>query len=65
MKSVVIDYTNWRGERAKREILPFRLWFGSNDWHPEPQWLLDAWDAEKDELRIFAMRGIHAWEVQR
>lgn len=62
VKTVVIDYTNWRGERSKRTIEPLQMWFGSNQWHQEPQWLLDAWDTEKDDLRIFALRGIHAWE---
>ncbi len=60
---VVIDYTNWRGERSERRIIPNMesLWFGFNDWHREAQWLLDAYDVEKGELRTFAMRDIHSW----
>jgi hypothetical protein len=30
--------------------------------HPEPQWILDAWDVEKGVIRSFAMRDIHSWE---
>ncbi len=60
--TIVIDYTNYRGERAHRRVLPHRLWFGTADWHPEPQWILDAWDVEKGVIRSFAMRDIHSWE---
>jgi predicted DNA-binding transcriptional regulator YafY len=60
--TIVIDYTNYRGERARRRILPNRLWFGAADWHPEPQWILDAWDIQKGAIRSFAMRDIHSWE---
>ena len=56
---VVIDYTNYRGERAKRKIRPISIKFGSNQWHAEPQWLMDALDLDKNEVRTFAMRDIH------
>jgi len=53
-----IIYTNWRGETAERTILPLRMWFGSTEWHPEPQWLLTAIDTEKNAERDFAWSGI-------
>ncbi len=53
-----ISYTNYRGETAERSILPQRVWFGSTDWHPEPQWLLDAIDVDKCAERSFALRDI-------
>lgn len=59
---VIIDYTNWRGERAKRLIHPIRLEFDSNEWHPVPQWLLFAYDIERAAYRVFAMAAIHSWE---
>lgn len=63
--SVTILYTNWRGETAVRRISPWdrasRLWFGSTEWHPEPQWLLSARDVEKDALRDWPLSGIKAW----
>ena len=37
---VQILYTNYRGETAIRTIFPLEIWYGSTDWHPEPQWLL-------------------------
>lgn len=56
--TVVIGYTNWRGEYAEREIVPMRPWFGSTEWHKEPQWLLTAWDVAKDAERDFAIKDI-------
>jgi predicted DNA-binding transcriptional regulator YafY len=60
-REVVIDYTNWRGERAHRRIIPLGVSFTSNEWHPTPQWLLLAIDVEKDAERTFAMCSIHAF----
>ena len=57
----MIDYTNHAGVRAMREIVPHALRFGSTEWHPEPQWLLDAHDVAKDDVRTFAMKDIHFW----
>ena len=59
---VEIDYTNWEGERSKRVIIPIGVQYTSNQWHPEPQWLLIATDVEKREQRTFAMKDIHAWK---
>lgn len=65
---LTILYTNWRGETAVRQIVPewkgnggTKLFFGSNDWHPEPQWLFFATDADKGQPRCFAVAGIKAW----
>lgn len=58
---VVIDYTNWKGERRLRRIVPQSIVFGSTEWHPEVQWLLEAEDVEKKETRSFALNSIHAW----
>ena len=59
--SVKICYTNYRGETAIREITPKTIHFGSTEWHPEPQWLLTAFDIEKKADRDFAIKDIRAW----
>lgn len=59
--SVAILYTNHRGETARRRIEPQRIWFGKTAWHPAEQWLLDAWDVERQALRTFAMSGVREW----
>lgn len=58
---VEILYTNYRGETDRRRVVPKRIWFGETDWHPEPQWLLDAVDLAKDAERSFAMKDIAEW----
>ena len=58
---VTLTYTNWRGETAEREITPTgRMLFTSNEWHPEPQWLVEAHDARSGEVRLFALKGFGA-----
>lgn len=54
--SLTIIYTNYRGYTSKRIITPIKPWFGSTEWHPEPQWLLTAFDHEKQANRDFALK---------
>jgi predicted DNA-binding transcriptional regulator YafY len=61
--AVAIDYTNYRGERAWRTVVPLRLYYGSTDQHPVPQWLLDAYDQGKRAVRTFAMADVHSWKA--
>jgi len=62
-QEVCIVYTNWKGETALRRVVPkeggFR--FGQTQYHPETQWLLDAFDVEKKADRTFAVKDIRAW----
>lgn len=61
-KIVIIDYTNWRGERRNRRITPRPpLAFCRTDWHPVEQWILRARDEDIGEDREFALKDIHSW----
>lgn len=62
-KQVTITYTNYRGETGKRTIEPIKIWFGATKWHPEPQWLLDAIDIDKQAERSFALKDITSWQA--
>lgn len=55
-----MTYRNHRGETAERRVEAWRIFFGSTDYHPEPQWILTAWDYDKEVRRDFAMRDILA-----
>lgn len=59
-QTLTIDYTNWKGIRGERKIVPVKIWFGSTKFHPEEQWLLDATDVAKNEVRTFALVDIHS-----
>lgn len=52
---LVVLYSNWRGEIALRRILPLKLRHASTEWHPDRQWLLQAYDLDKDAFRDFAL----------
>jgi predicted DNA-binding transcriptional regulator YafY len=62
-QTVQINYTNWKGETAVRTIKPEKIWFGKTEWHKEEQWLLSAFDLEKQEHRNFAMKDILSWST--
>jgi predicted DNA-binding transcriptional regulator YafY len=51
-----IWYTNHRGERAERNIIPRKIVWGSTRWHPQPQWILHAWDLDRQAERSFAVK---------
>lgn len=52
-----VTYTNWKGETRSRKIIPYELWHGSTQWHPEPQWLVSALDCEDGVRKDFALSG--------
>jgi predicted DNA-binding transcriptional regulator YafY len=62
-KIVEILYTNYRGETTLRKIIPQQISFMSSQWHPEPQWCLEAFDLEKQALRYFTCRDIKSWQT--
>lgn len=63
--TVLLDYTNHRGERATRIVLPVDLRFGTSPYHDGAQWFLEAYDVAKGADRSFAMRDIHSWKPER
>lgn len=54
------SYTNWRGETSVRHVIPKGIRYAATEWHPEPQWLLDAFDIDRAADRSFAFSGIRA-----
>lgn len=60
-KPVTIFYENWRGEQRYRKIIPHEIWFGTTEWHPDPEWLLTALDVDRNAIRHFSMKGIREW----
>ena len=51
-------YTNWKGEQAMRTAFVYDVYWGSNEWHTEDQWLLHALDEDKGEPRYFALKDM-------
>ena len=58
-----VRYKNWRGEVAVRTIIPQRVYWGSTEWHPQEQWLIEVLEVDKSILRVFAMVDVQEWFV--
>ena len=54
-RSVKFSYTNYRGESAIRWAVPIKIWFGITEYHEEAQWIMTAYDLEKNQKRDFAL----------
>ena len=54
----ICTYKNYRGEVSQRRLGVEHIWFGTSEWHTEPQWFLHALDIDKHEFRDFAMRDM-------
>lgn len=54
---LVTPYTNYRGERRVRRLVPIAVYFGASPHHEGEQWFLRAFDLEKLAERDFALSG--------
>jgi predicted DNA-binding transcriptional regulator YafY len=62
-QKVKILYTNWKGVTSYRNIVPKFIEFKSTEWHPEEQWILNAFDVDKQADRAFALKDVKEWGV--
>lgn len=53
---LVFVYTNYKGETARRRVLPRGVSYGTTPEHPEPTWLLWCFDPDKQAPRTFDLR---------
>ena len=56
-----ILYRNYKGEVSYRTIIPKSIDFIATKWHPEEQWILTAFDIDKNADRGFAIADIKEW----
>ena len=55
---ISVRYKNYAGMLRLRQVIPTGApFFGSNEWHPEPQWLLPVVDVDSGEERTFALKN--------
>jgi len=55
---VQFTYTNWKGETKQRKAVLTTLFWGSNEWHTEPQLLVYGYDLDKKAPRTYAVKDI-------
>ena len=51
-------YTNWQGVTAERTITPVMIWYGSNSYHPDPQWFVDGFCHDRKAMRSFTLKDM-------
>ena len=60
---VEIGYRNWRGETAQTKIIPEHIFFGSVEWNLEDQWILTAYDLQRDGYSQFPLKDVFSWKA--
>lgn len=56
--TIQFDYVNWQGVKATRKAEVQSFHYGATEYHPEEQWLMSAWDSEKQANRVFAIKDM-------
>jgi predicted DNA-binding transcriptional regulator YafY len=57
-KVLRFTYKNYKGNISKREVTVMYTFFGTDEWHPEPQWILAGYDSDKEGMRFYAMNNM-------
>lgn len=53
---IKVWYTNYRGETSIRTITPKKLWLGETEYHEGRQFIMTAYDHDKQADRDFALK---------
>jgi hypothetical protein len=66
--AVSVDYTNHRGERGVRHVIPLSLpprkMPTDHQYHPGA-WVIEVWDLDRQAQRSYALKDIHSWEERK
>jgi predicted DNA-binding transcriptional regulator YafY len=60
-RPITILHADRNGERALCRILPTGIRWAAGGGHPEPGWVLEAFDLDRQAARSFALKGIQNW----
>lgn len=55
---IEFNYVNWRGLTSYRKVRVKQMYYGTTEHHLRSQWLMEALDLDKREMRIFAMEDM-------
>lgn len=58
-KPLTFKYVNHDGVEATRTVIPIGFFFGTSKYYTEPQWLLEAWDLDKQAVRHYAFSKLN------
>jgi hypothetical protein len=63
---LVFDYTNWEGKFAEgRRARITHMYFGVNQYHREPQWIMIGVDLDKNQIRHYAVKDMVNVKVEK
>lgn len=51
-------YKNYKGETENRNVVPLCLRYGRTEHYPTDQWLVEAYDIDRNAPRTLALSGI-------
>lgn len=54
--SIKFLYKNYKGVVSIRHVQPKEVIWTHNEWHPQDQWMLYAFDLDKQAMRTFALK---------
>ena len=56
----LFKYKNWKGKVSDRNIHgdSIKIYYGNVEWHDGSQWLMEAFDIDKNDIRHFALKDI-------
>lgn len=54
-KIMRFGYTNYKGEYSVRDVVPKRMFFGESAWNAKPQYVMEAFDLDRQAMRSFAL----------
>jgi len=60
MEELKFTYKNWKDEISERRAYTqsIKIYYGEVEWHKGEQWLMVAFDIDKQDYRTFAIRDI-------
>jgi hypothetical protein len=61
-RTVIIDYTDSRGDRTERVVTPASIEFAGTSRTAKPQWLIRGFDHGYSKTRTFSISTIHSWK---
>ena len=64
-QAIKFMYTNYKGERAERHVMPNGLEYGEFPYHEGPQWFLHGQCLDRKARRTFALKDIEGETLER
>lgn len=51
---LIFTYKNWKGNVSERTVKNPKFVYGTSPYHEGEQWFIEAFDLDKNDMRMFA-----------